>query len=368
MDAEIDRFRQQRLRTFYPKTDTSLDDASLKAPTTSPADTSTIASLCRQVFGVEPLSLAPIDPPGTFHHLTRVGLADGRRVIVRVNARYREQADLALGVNAWAMARLGEHGLPSLAVHNVDISRRDVPFEYEILDEAPGCELTEYNADTVRLPLLLGRLGSLLARIHRIEVPGFGWVDIDPRAADPTAQPGQGLFDSWRDYLTTNLDAHVDRCRQIEVIDRFEARRILTILTTGFDSLEKSPSVLLHGDLSSRNIFTDGASITALIDWEDCLAGDPVFDLAFWATFQPEDRYPHLLGAYAAETALPADFDRRFWLYFLRISLSKTVQRHRFGYPDRVPGRPPASQRIHRSLARLEAILEHGSTAPIVAT
>jgi len=42
----------------------------------------------------------------------------------------------------------------------------------------------------------------------------------------------------------------------------------------------------------------------------------------------------------------------RFWTYFLRVALAKTVVRHNLGLRDR-PGRPPASRRIQLALDRL---------------
>jgi hygromycin-B 4-O-kinase len=41
----------------------------------------------------------------------------------------------------------------------------------------------------------------------------------------------------------------------------------------------------VHGDFGSNNVLTDGRCITGVIDWEEALIGDPLFDLAgvlFW--------------------------------------------------------------------------------------
>jgi Ser/Thr protein kinase RdoA (MazF antagonist) len=360
MDADRERFRQQRLRTFYPKTDTVLPDDVLRAGV-RPGDVPDrlAADLCRRHLGVEPLSAVALDGQGTFHHLTRVTLADGRRVVVRVHARAEHARDLALGVDAWAMARLRQAGLPWLPVYRVDVSRRDHSFEYEILGEAEGTELAAFYPDEPRLSILLGRLGRFLGRLHEISLPGYGWIDVDPDAVDPATAPARGVFDSWPAFVATNLDAHVEGCVRIGVLEAQEGRRIVASFAERAGLFEIPTGALLHGDLSGRNVFTDGAEITAVIDWEDCLAGDPVFDLAFWATFHQESRYPALLDGYASVRPLPADFHDRFWLYYLRVALSKTLLRHRFGYPDRQPGFPPASRRIHIALARLD-----GASAP----
>src|SRR5207253_1741030 len=88
---------------------------------------------------------------------------------------------------------------------------------------------------------------------------------------------------------------------------------------------------------------------------------DPVFDVAFWATFHPDRRHGAFLDGYRSVRDLPADFERRFRLYYPRVALSKTVLRHRLGLADR-PGRPPASLRIQRALERLEALPGHPGT------
>ena len=61
---------------------------------------------------------------------------------------------------------------------------------------------------------------------------------------------------------------------------------------------------------------------------------------------------------YRSEADLPTDFEQRFWLYFLRVALAKTVLRHRLGVKDR-PGREPAALRIRQGLTRLEAEIGH---------
>jgi aminoglycoside phosphotransferase (APT) family kinase protein len=156
----------------------------------------------------------------------------------------------------------------------------------------------------------------------------------------------------WRDYLTRRLDDHLRVCGDIGAVSLDESRRITALFheASWLNSVEPR---LLHGDLGSHNVFTDGATITALIDWEDCLSGDPLFDVAFWATFHPDRRHQAFLNGYQTVQPLPSDWERRFWLYYLRVSLSKTVLRHRLNVRDR-PDRPAASLRIQKGLEQVE--------------
>lgn len=349
MPSELDDDRRRRLATFYPKTDSPLPDEVLRSARKFDLPASTFADVCRVGLGVEATAVEPLPAQrqGTFHRVARVQLADSRSVFVRINALSTFTRDFTLVNNAWAMDRLRKHGLPSLPVYRVDVSRNDFPFEYEILAEAPGVELSSVT-DEPSLLASLGDLGRMLAGIHGIAVEDYGWVDVVPD------RPGRGLFDTWRAFVLNRLDDHLSVCESIGAIDSGERERIASAFTEHDSLFDGVSPVLLHGDLSGRNAFVEANRITALIDWEDCLAGDPVFDLAFWATFQPDERHAALLDAYALIRPLPADFEPRFWLYYLRVALSKTVLIRRFGYPDQLPGRPSASRRIQKALARLE--------------
>jgi aminoglycoside phosphotransferase (APT) family kinase protein len=352
---ELEAFRRRRRSVFYPKTDTPLDDdrlRSLRHEGAGPVDPDLVSEACRRTLGEEPLAVRALADQGTFHRLFRVVLPGERAVIVRVNALGETVRDFPLLTDRWAMGRLRSAGLPSLRVHAVDLSRRSVPFDYEILEEARGVSLRAHDHDEAEIRPRLRELGRLVARIHAIGVPGFGWIDPGPLLAG--GEEAIGLFDTWREYVLLNLPGHVAACVAIGAIGRDEARRINAAFAAADGLLDGVEPRLLHGDLGNHNVFVEGPAITALIDWEDCLAGDPAFDVAFWGTFHPDARREAFLDGYRSEGSLPPDFERRYWLYYLRIALSKTVHRHRFGYADR-PGRPPASERIRRALARAEA-------------
>jgi hypothetical protein len=400
-------FRRQRRSTFYPKTDAPFLAAALRALRSGDVATVTqedLATICLQTLGEAPVAIAPWNEQGTFHRLFRVFLTKERPVVVRINALSSIMVDYSLLADAWALDQLAARGLPSLRVFGADITRRHVPFDFEVLEEARGFSLKALDDDESRLRPLLRELGQWVARFHGIAIAGFGWLDVTPllsestdlirprpapppsllvgegqggeardqlnqrRSPTPTLSPQRGegrtgsghgrkvvgIFKNWRDYLLLHLDDHLATCRAIGALKDEEVQRIETLFGDLTSLLDDVAPVLLHGDLGSHNVFTTGHTLTALIDWEDCLAGDPVFDIAFWATFHPDSRHAVFLEGYQAERSLPDDFALRFWLYYLRIALSKTVHRHRFGHTDR-PGRPPAARRIQKALDHLES-------------
>jgi hypothetical protein len=362
----LEEFHRQRKSFFYPKTDCPLPDSFLRksgALEKPPGLKEEIAAVCLLTLGDEPLEVEPLGEKGTFHSLFRAHLAH-RSVIVRVNALSQLHQDFSLFIDPEIMKVLKENHLPYLDVHKVDVSRGDCDFDYEILEEARGRSLRDFDADEAKLRPLLMQLGRFVGRLHRIQTQRFGLVDVRPWVKQAIGEdltdsvltahyaPILGTHETWKEYLTLRLEEHVEKCVEVGAINIFEAGQIIKIMESISNSLTTIQPVLLHGDLGNHNIFTDDHAITAVIDWEDCLCGDPVFDIAFWATFHPVERHGYFLDGYRMEKELPADFGRRFWLYFLRIGLSKTVLRHRFGLTDR-PGRPPASRRIQQALEGL---------------
>jgi hypothetical protein len=357
----VDARRHPRGSVFYPKADSPLDDAALRdlrrgdCSAIAPSD---VLDACRSALGRRPISVTPLPFQGTFHRLYRAVMPDGLPVIVRTSPIDAPGHDHGLLADLWASRRLRPLGLPVVEVFAVDLSRAFVPFDFQVMAEAPGRSLREFDHDDDAILPLLHALGRTIARLHGVRLEGFGWVDASPMT-DPGADPGRiiGIFDSWGDYVRLRLCEHLSICVSLGSIDAAEADRIGRLFGDSGGLFRAVEPRLLHGDLGNHNVFVSGGQVSALIDWEDCLAGDPAFDVAFWATFHPDRRLDAILGGYGSEAESPGDFLRRFWLYYLRIALSKTVLRHRFGDVDR-PGRAPAAARIRKALDRLHALDE----------
>lgn len=369
MSGNIEKSRRARRSMFYPKADLQISDDRLQS-LRRPEEPQALAAYCEGLSiavgkmlaesgtSARIVDIAALPEQGTFHRIFRVRLNDERRIIARIalqtpslQSSPTTDADHPLLIDAWAHDRLRRAGLSGLQIFTVDVSRRTVPFAYELLAEAPGRSLRDFDHDDAQMQPLLTDLGRRLAQMHVLRGVGAGLMAVEQVA--PQSEPAvRGSHDAWPDYVLTQLDAHLAACRDLGAVDAIEVRRIESLFASTQSLAGDAPLVLLHGDLGNHNIFTDGERITQLIDWEDCLYGDPVFDLAFWATFHPERRHEWLLSGYREFVPLEAVDERRFHLYFLRIALAKTVLRNRLGIVD-VPGRTPASQRIQHALAAL---------------
>jgi Ser/Thr protein kinase RdoA (MazF antagonist) len=362
LQTDLETFCEQRRLIFYTKTDIPVSDNVLRSLQDRKNEevqhnAQVITDVCIKLFGVRPVSASPLDGLGTFHSLYRVIFPNTLRCIMRVNALSHLYRDFQLYIDKWVMEILKSNDLPSLQVNEVDLSRKLCPFDYEILEEAAGKPLSAFDSNGELDRLLMFELGSTVARLHGIATDGYGLLDVKFILSNPTRK-GKGVFDSWREYILLNLERHIRICHDIGALNFNESKKIEAIFCAADPLLRNTAPSLLHGDLGNHNVFSDGKRITAIVDWEDCLSGDPVFDIAFWGTFYPDQRLELFLNGYRAVRQLPQDFELAYWLYYLRIALSKTVHRYRFHYSDH-PDRPPASWRIQRSLKRLELLMRN---------
>jgi aminoglycoside phosphotransferase (APT) family kinase protein len=276
---------------------------------------------------------------GTFHRLYEV---DGGRLL-RVATSRDDLAAEAMRLECEVMTQLRPTGFPIPACEGRTVAGRGV----QLVDRAEGTSLTALDGDEARMQVALGWVGKLLARLHRVAGNGSG-----PLSAEGTLF--RGVHERWDDYVCVRLDEHVRACEEIGAIDPAEAARIREHFEAQREAIRAVPPSLLHGDPGSHNFMVDEQGIRAVIDWEDALIGDPLFEIASLATFHPERRHYAIWSGYGMSPARGSAEWQRFWLYFLRIALAKTVHRHRFGYAD-LAGRAPAARRIQLALERLDS-------------
>ncbi|MBF0283998.1 MAG: aminoglycoside phosphotransferase family protein [Magnetococcales bacterium] len=355
-------FLEQLSGLFYPKTDSPLSDAQLRAlgrrePPPESFPLPLLHELARQWRGETARSIVPLAEQGTFHRLFRLSWGDETAILrVQLPQTPDEPPDPRLPLEEQLTRRLRQAGIPAAPILHTDISRRHAPWDWQMLAPAAGRPLTELEGDESTLLQLLERLGAMMARLHRaLPVTGAGWPDPwswsdAPADAPREARPLRGLFPQWTDYLTRCLDDHLRRLTDDQLLTPEEARTIASHFAT-FASSPVAPG-LLHGDPGSHNAFHQAGEISALLDWDDALIGDPWYDVAFWATFHPERRYGAFLRGYLGGRAWSPEEARRFRLYHLRITLAKIVHRQRFSYAD-LPGRPTGRQRILESAQRV---------------
>jgi len=343
--------RQALGRTFYRKADVDVPDTVLhglpaaKAALAQSAGTALRRELER-VLGVAPLAVELLPEAGTFHAVFRVTGGEGPGWYARTGVASLPAPALHFLTEAWAARTARSAGVPAPEVRHVDLERRRLPVDLAVVDAAPGVPLADASG-----PPPLAALGRALRRLHAVEVRGYGLLDPGPANGDAP----RGAFDAWPAFLLVNLDAHVAACRRDGALSAAEAADALACHRDAEPLLAGVRGALLHGDLANRNVLVADGALAAVLDWEDALAGDPLFDVAGWGTFVGNhERRDDLLAGYAPGGALPAGAEFRYWLYYLRIMLAKTVHRRRFGWArtDRIP----AGARLRPALEALRRL------------
>ena len=353
--AEFDRARRG---VFLDKADIALPDAALAALRSAPdASLGIDEALLRDAlsaFGIDASApLSSSGTQGTFHRLYEVSEPGRAPRVLRIAALSGEAAADAMALECRVMAALAARGLRVPACAYREVSRAGAVRGVHLVDLVPGSSLTALDEDEERMQAALGHAARFLASLHRIGGAGFGPLSLEAFAeGDARARP-VGVHSDWPAYLLVRLQDHLSACEAAGAITIDEKRRIAALFAAGEATLRSAPPALLHGDPGSHNFMGDASALRAVVDWEDALLGDPLFDLASLCTFHPERRHDAIRAAYGAAIEPGGDGWIRFWLYFLRIALAKTVHRRRFAYAD-TPGRAPASQRIQLALRRLE--------------
>lgn len=352
--------RERRRRVFYPKTDHPLADAELRRLRHASDEElgitpAAVVHAAARALSIPDLRLERLTDQGTFHRLYRVHAGD-RRFILRIAVPTGAEPDFGLTAEGYLAPRLAARDVPICATHWVDLSRSEVPFDYAVLDEVQGTSMRTLDADETATRAALVRLGRLVAALHQVPATAAGLLDVGALSGGRLA----GVCDAWQVFFFAHLDDHLARIAGTIHAGDAPLDRIAELLEAARPHLRDAQSALLHGDLGSHNISlaADG-TISAVIDWEDALAGDPAYDVAFWATFHPARRHDAFLAGYreACGIADADDFAVRFWASFLRVAVAKAAWRARFDLTD-LPGREPAWRRLLAGLDGLRAALD----------
>ena len=97
--------------------------------------------------------------------------------------------------------------------------------------------------------------------------------------------------------------------------------------------LDCDKAVLVHNDFADWNLLTDGNTITGVIDWDECVGGSPIEEIACWSMFFDKERIKPFLDGYFSETEKYENFDEKFQLMRLRYVISKMALRaKRYSY------------------------------------
>lgn len=285
-----------------------------------------VRAIVEQQFHQAPAALR--DGGGQGNHLTFVADVAGGNYFVRIEDG-PEQDDY-MTVESDVMERVRALGVPTPRLFATDATRRTVPFAWQILELVAEPDLNRHlKAGTLDTDRVAEQLGRHIAAWQAVPVAGFGPFDA---ARVRTVQRLQGLHSAYAGYFFTRLDAHLAFLVGRQFLTEAQAAGIRAGIESHRPLLDLPAGCLVHKDTALWNVLGTASRITAVIDWDDCVAGDPMDDLALLACFHDGAFLRRAFAGYAAVRPLPAQHVGRFWLHLLRNMIFKAVIRVGAGY------------------------------------
>lgn len=252
----------------------------------------------------------------------RVGvLESGKEVIIRCHPKGVRNGYFYAESLASQIAL--ENGLLAYKTYLIHELESEEDISYQVIEKL--------NGDTVQFCLkkypekeeqLVIEMGKTMARLHKIKVNGFGPFDNEQ------AKNGnlKGIHKSLKDSVNAGLEENLERLVTYNILTKEIADKMKTLFDDN-ELLNSDMSVLIHNDFADWNLLTDGNTITGVIDWDECVAGNPIQEIACWSTFFDPERIKPFLKGYFSETPMYDNFDEMFQLMRLRYTISKMALR-----------------------------------------
>ena len=254
----------------------------------------------------------------------RVGvLESGKEVIIRCHPKGVRNGYFYAESLASRIAL--DNGLPAYNTYLIHELEREGEgdISYQVIEKLDGNTVQFcLKEHPEREENLVIEMGKTMARLHKIQVNGFGPFDNNK------AKNGnlEGIHKTLNDSVNAGLEENLERLVTYNILTKEIAEKMKKLFDNN-ELLNSDMSVLIHNDFADWNLLTDGNTITGIIDWDECVAGHPIEEIACWSTFFDPERIKPFLKGYFSETPIYDNFDEMFQLMRLRYTISKMALR-----------------------------------------
>ncbi|MCX4681150.1 aminoglycoside phosphotransferase family protein [Streptomyces sp. NBC_01433] len=288
------------------------------------------AAILREI-GVQGRESAQYTPltGGTYNTVLRITLDRGRDWVLKLPPRSTAGLAYERGLITGEItfyesaATVEDAGIVPRVVHSDDGAATDT---YLIMTACPGTPWHEV-ADSLEegeQGRLRAELGQLVARLHAVTGPGFGYP----------AQPLGPLTPTWREAFTTMISAVLDDAERYAARLPRSTAAIREVFAAASDVLDDvTRPALVHFDLWQGNQLLSGppgaVRLSGLIDGERMFWGDPVADFVSLALFADVEEDKEFLTGYAragGEVVFDDSVRRRLALYRAYLYLIMLVE------------------------------------------
>ena len=255
-----------------------------------------------ELTGVEPLD------GGEVHANFGVETSDGRRLVLKV---YRGELSWKRDKEAFLLDLVaGRVPVPEVVHTTPGIL---------VMTRVPGRPARFSGDDPIDVS---SQLGALLRELHAITFDSFGYIET--RVTRPVATN--------LEYMRRRIDRKV-RTGPPDLRDALE--RYFAEREAAFTGCETA--VLCHNDAHDANVLVEGGRITGIVDWENAVAADPIFDLAKAWGFSDGRSHETLEALLEGYGRVRSDWRAAFDLYVVDHLLELWVWFDQLGVHDPLP-------------------------------
>lgn len=260
----------------------------------------------------------------------RVGhLASGKDVIIRCHPKGIKNGYFY--VESLVADLLIKNGLPSYKTYTIHECKNSNDCAFQVIEKINGIAIQKFLEKNPEMEnKIMFAMGKTLAKINKIKVEGYGPFDNE------LAKKGQlkGIHSTFYDSVVAGLEFDLNVLVEYNVISSSQATSFRKLFSKDNPLLQDCQPVLVHNDFVDWNSLTDGQSVNGIIDLDECVASDPLSDLACWSLFfDSENRKKHFFDGYFSIAEKRENFEDKFQLLRLRYSLSKmTLRTRRYNY------------------------------------
>jgi len=338
---EFDKFRK---KFFHPKSDNPIKGETLKALRNQKKllGIKDINILLEPLIKRKVIKASPLEVKSTYNVLFKIKIGK-KSFILKINILPKPKIDFTLILEEKFQNLLKKIRLPSI--------KSIVGENFLIMDLAKGKTIDlQKSVKNIYIDL-----GKKFKKIHKIKAKGAGLISIKKCVSENKLE---GLSSSWQKYFNINFESHLRKSVKLKVLNKKDIS-FLRSMTKKYIVKAINTNSLLHNDPSSRNIFFSKGKITSLLDWEDAIIGDSLFEIANVHTFlfRDEDKEKFKLFCLGYTVKQKIIFSNPlYWIYYTRIALFKTITRNRDGYYNEM-GFKIDKFRVEKGLTELRAAI-----------